>query len=456
MSLELLMLEQLKRKPNVKRWVVAFSGGLDSTVLLHLLVAARDSLSSSIACCALHINHQLSLQSDQWQQHCQNQCQRLNIPFFSEKVDVTVDGKGVEAAARDARYQVFSEFLNSDDALVMGHHRDDQAETFLLRLMRGAGVLGLSSMAHERKFDDSVIFRPLLDVSRQQLEAYAKEKGLTWVEDESNQSLAFDRNLLRHEIIPRLESRWPQVKKQLVNTVGHLQQSQRLLGELAEIDLQQLDSRKERCGVSIDWNRLRTLSMDRISNVLRFWCQQQSIPLPNTQQMAQIHEQFFSQNAMLTSAIVQWAGYELRQFNRRLYLMKALENFDAQNDVRKWDIEGDFDLGQGDKLIRLSPGVKVSTVGAKSVASLNIKGSEQIEIRWRQGGERCTPVGRSGSQTVKKLLQEYQLETWLRDRVPLVYIDGQLAAVGDLWVCEGFAADQGQASFKFFWFIDAS
>ncbi len=448
------MLEQLQLKPDVKRWVVAYSGGLDSSVLLNLLHQLIQQASIQSPVCALHINHQLSPNAHYWQEHCEQQCRSLDIPFYSETVDVKVTGHGVEAAAREARYRQFTGFLQDGDCLLMAHHADDQAETFLLRLMRGAGNLGLSSMAKERPLGDASLLRPLLNASRSQLEEYAEASHIQWIEDESNDSLHFDRNFLRHKVIPLFESRWVQVKRQLANTAERLQKSQYLLNDLAEIDLKQLDLRKERCGTSVDWSLLRLFNPDRIGNIIRFWCECEGYPLPNSQQLMQIQQQFFGSNAMLTSAVVKWGQCEVRQFNRRFYLMETLADFSPSNlpnnKSHEWDISQSLNLGGAGRLtaIRQDSADKNCHQHCLSLAKLSKK---KLQVHWRQGGERCTPSGRSGSQMVKKLLQEYKLETWLRDRVPLLSVDGKIVAVGDLWVCEGFCASANETAYALEW-----
>jgi len=468
MSLELSMLAELKANiqayPTIGRWVVAYSGGVDSTALLHLLFKANQQLDKPLAIAVLHVNHQLSPLANDWQNHCKQTALNLGVEFFSEKVDVDQTGQGVEAAAREARYAVFDAFLSENDRLLMGHHADDQAETVLLRLMRGAGVLGLSAIPAKRKLGQSYLLRPLLHVRRNILVDYAELHELSWVEDESNASESFDRNYLRHKVMPLLESRWPQANKQLIKTAVYSQQAQILLSNLAAIDLNTIDHRTERYGVSVDWKKLKAFSVERINNVMRHWCEQQNLSAPDSQQLKQIHEQFFSTNAMLTSAIVDWAGtsqasdsdekververIELRQFNQRLYLMPALKTFSVaggNNSNIQWDAKSNLDLGAAGQLH-----IDSSFRGLHLPDSLC---GRKIDVSWRKGGERCTPAGRSSSQTVKKLLQEYQLETWLRDRVPLLYIDDQLAAVGDLWVCEEFMAKQSETVFNMVWKI---
>ncbi len=453
MSLESHMLAQLQSKPDIKRWVIAYSGGLDSTALLHVVAKVNNNLSCPRVVCALHVNHQLSPFADTWQKHCQQQADQCDVDFFPHVVELQQKGQGVEAAARKARYDVFERFLQEDDCLLMAHHSDDQAETFLLRLFRGAGVLGLGAMPYERPLGKGFLSRPFLNCSREQLAEYIEDNHIRWVDDESNESIEFDRNYLRHQIMPLLTQRWQQAKNQLAKTAVRLQKAQQLLNDLAELDLQQLDERTERYGFSLDWKKCKTLDQERINNVLRFWCESKGITLPNGQQLQQIHEQFFSSNAMLTSAIVTWSNYECRQFNQRFYLMHSLSPFAPPNDIIEWDLQQCIDLDVAGNLDAKS--ITSDLSDATSVKVLNReKLGKTVSVRWRKGGERCTPAGRANSQLVKKLLQEYQLETWLRDRIPLIYVDDCLAAVGDLWVCDEFVAKKNEAGIQLNWILN--
>lgn len=448
MSLESYMLAQLQTKPEVERWVVAYSGGLDSTVLLHLVFKANQRLLSPKPVLALHINHQLSKQADNWQRHCEQQAQQWGLPFYSQTVNVRINGQGLEAAARDARYDVFSDFLQQGDCLLLGHHSDDQAETFLFRLVRGSGVQGLTAMPVQRTLGDGMLWRPLLDLAREELMAYARTKGLQWVDDDSNASQTFDRNYLRHEIIPLLENRWQKTRYQLSKTARHLQKTKQLLNDLAEMDLQKAGERAERLGTSLDWKQVKLLGVERINNLLRYWCMARGFALPDGKQLEQMQEQFFHFASPPTSSSVRWGQCELRQFNQRIYLLPAIDEFVAEVNMIPWSMADDLPLGtagwlQAEKQWAVEPGQML----------LKIDNKQLVTVRWRQGGERCQPVGRSNSQVLKKLLQEYQLETWLRDRVPLIYIEEQLAAVGDLWVCSDFAANVGEEGYQLHWYF---
>jgi tRNA(Ile)-lysidine synthase len=425
--------EKMSQLPkSVKRWVVAYSGGIDSMVLLHALVECNQRSAQPLVIVALHINHQLSADAADWQQHCEQVSAKLKVAFFAKSVDVQLSGKGAEAAAREARYAVFEDFLQEGDALLFGHHQQDQAETLLLRLFRGAGVRGLMAMPESREIGRGNLLRPLLTVTKAEIQSYAQQYQLQWVDDESNAQDDYDRNYLRNRIVPLLRTRWPALDAQLLKTSTRMQQANALLNEVAAEDLLALDAQAARVGFSVDFKKLNPLSLVRKMNVLRYWCESVVYPLPDADQLAQIEQQFFSRSALLSSACVSWGNRELRQFSGRLYLMPALPKFTAAESLVEWDCLKSLSLGDAGLLQLISVDETNSGLVLKRQA---------YQIRWRQGGERCTPAQRQHSQTVKKLLQEYGLETWLRDRVPLIYCGDDLVAVGDLWVNKGYEAD---------------
>lgn len=434
------LLSYQQANPTVKRWVVAYSGGVDSTVLLHTIHQVNQQLSKPCAVVAVHINHQLSPSSSAWQYHCEQFSQTLNIDFYTQSVEVKNTGQGVEAAARYARYAIFESFLEEGDCLLLGQHQQDQAETLLLRLLRGAGVRGLSAMSSQRRLGDHDLLRPLLSVDKKVLVDYANENQLSWVEDESNIQDTYDRNFLRQHIFPRLQERWATVNQQLSDTTLRMQQADALLTEVAQDDFKTLYKREERWGTSIDFSKIATLSVARRNNVLRYWCEQYDFPVLEESHLEQIQQQFFVGSALLSSACVSWKGCELRQFNGRLYMMASLPIFSDSKKVMQWAVDTSLSMGAPGELE-----IKENREEGLLLPKLN------YEVRWRQGGERCTPVGRQHSQTVKKLLQEYGLEAWLRDRIPLLYCDNELAAVGDLWVNKGFSPKAGQHAIRFSW-----
>lgn len=423
------LLQQLvTSRPDISRWLVAYSGGLDSTVLLHSLVRVMGDLNLSVPVIAIHVHHNLSPLADDWLAHCGSTCAALEIGFIGERVELNSPGGSLENAAREARYAAFEKYLQAGDGLLMAHHLDDQAETLLLRLMRGSGPGGLAAMAPERPLAEGTLFRPWLSTSRAEIEVQAASFGLSWIEDDSNQSREFDRNYLRHEVMPLLQQRWPGFAERWHQSAHLCRQSQELINQVAAQDLQRAAPRAERKGYSLDQRVLNSLDTFRRGNVLRFWLEGLGIDLPDAAQLNQIEAQLFLDRSD-TRAVVSWGRNRLSCHRQRLYCFEAARRPVPQ--ALPWS--GSEPLIWGDWQLTL---VAVDEGGFAIAPS-------GFTVRQRSGGERCQPQWRQHSQTLKKLLQESGLEPWLRDQVPLLQVGGEIVAVGDLWVCRGWSVKSG-------------
>lgn len=439
--------------PSASAYWVALSGGLDSTVLLHALVQSLPKASIK----ALHVHHGLSANADRWQQHCQTLCDQLGVSLTSVPVQVENRGKGLEDAARRARYAVFEQYLQSGECLLTAHHGDDQVETLLLRLMRGSGPGGLGGMRPSRTLGRGGLHRPLLGLTRDQLEAYARHWQLRWVEDESNGDVRFDRNYLRHQVLPPLRQRWPELVSAWGQSARLCRESEQLLAELAGEDLERTVrlevSHRPRLGPVLDLAALRALSDARRHNLLRYWVASQGEALPGRELLAQIDAQLMLGRAD-ARAQVGWSGLSLQGFQGGLYLLrqKWLNNEGVgASESLYWDVsrEAALALPDGGQLMR-------ERAEAKPGSSLLRQDLPALELRWRQGGERAHPAQRRHSQRLKKLLLAYGLEPWWRDRVPLLYVGDELVAVADLWVCRGFEAPPGEPGYRLSWCPAAS
>ncbi len=226
MTDNLLTEEWIQTLSKKSRLVVAFSGGMDSSVLLHALVAY---FSSSISIVALHVNHGISSNAERWEQHCQSFCDTLNIPLIKHSVSLT-HRANLENEARQARYEVFRHYLLKNDALLLGHHALDQVETLFLNLMRGSGISGLAAMPAVASIGEGQMYRPFLHHNKETLEAYANEHQISYIEDESNADIRFNRNYIRHELLPVLRQRWPALQETLLRTVSHCQEAEKSAG----------------------------------------------------------------------------------------------------------------------------------------------------------------------------------------------------------------------------------
>ncbi len=394
------------------RCLVALSGGVDSVVLLHLLKQLR-SLDSNLKLRAVHINHQLSMNADGWQQQCKTLCDAWQIPFESQSVmvDRTL-GLGTEAAARLARYKALTQICEDDECILTGHHQLDQAETLLLQLIRGAGVKGLSAMAKSSLFDDCHLVRPLLSFTKTEILVYAKENGLQWTEDTSNHDMVFDRNYVRHQLMPIFQARWPSVSQTISRAANHCAEADALLTDYLKQDLVRIQS-----GNQLVISLLTEMSVLKQSHLLRLWLTEQGCPLPDTNQL----------QAMLTDVVntrcdampcMHWKGYEMRRFNDRLYVMLRLEPFDSSLRY-SWSLDQDCLIEP--LAMRLS---------AQSSTAISLREKYQVDrvsVRFRQGGERMQRQGHH--QSLKKFFQQVSVPPWQRDRTPLLFIEEDLVEV---------------------------
>ncbi len=432
-----LQLSQLAQQYSITDWCLAYSGGVDSQVLLHLLhqIQQQPELCNTFqfTFSAVYIDHQLQAESSAWAEHCAQQCAALNIPFQSVAVNARAKtGESPEAAARVARYGAFKKIIRPGMCLLTAQHQDDQAETVLIQLLRGAGAAGLSAMPALSAFAEGWHARPLLNISQQAIHDYAKQHRLQWVEDPSNQLPHYDRNYLRQQIMPELQQRWPAVNKTLNRFARQQAENNDLLQQLASIDLQRVQQQDQSLAIAA----LKELNPARARNLLRYWFKTQQASMPSSAVLMQLLQQIQSENHD-NHLCVSWADTEVRRFRDALYLLKQSQH-DAKQ-VIAWDGEQALELTSLDQKLALIQ----AESGSQTPYVLKAEILEQrLSIRFRQGGERIQPAGRQGHRDLKKLFQEAALPEWQRDRIPLLYAGEQLAAVvgywlADEWACKG-------------------
>ncbi len=433
------LLETLKSFPTTPRYWIAYSGGCDSHVLLHALVSLRDSLTST-AIAAVHIDHGLSPDSVKWSRHCAAQCDQLGVPCEVIRVDAKPrTGQSPEAVAREARYRAFTQLLKEGEGLLMAHHRDDQAETVLLQLLRGAGPAGLAAMPVFSPYAKGFIGRPLLSVSRTAIRRYGEHAGLRWIDDPSNFDKAFDRNYLRHAVVPPLQTRWPAFSQTLSRVARYQAEALQLCDSLAVRDLRDVEATAR--GVLVV-SELLGLDSARQRNVIRFWLRQLCLPLPSAKTLQCIQEEAL--NAEHDSVpLVEWRGAQIRRYRDHLFAMAPLPLLDTSRTL-EWDMENALSLPADLGVLRART---VSGFGLRQ----EIGNIEPMTIRFRQGGERLQPAGRDHSHALKKLFQEAGVPPWQRSRVPLLYIGVRLAAVVGFWISERFAAKEGETGTVVVW-----
>lgn len=406
------LLTQLSPWRNAATWRIAFSGGLDSTVLLHLLASlAKNHALPPLS--AIHVHHGLQAVADAWPDHCRLVCKALGVPL--EVVSVQVQpGASVERAAREARYGAFVAALHSQEVLLTAQHRDDQAETLLFRLLRGAGVRGLSAMPRQRPLGQGHLLRPLLDVSRAQLQAYATQQGLSWIEDPSNDDHRYARNYLRQRVFPVLTEQWPQAAVTLARSAAHMGDAQGLLDDLARIDLAgaATPGAFDWLGLpSLELAPLQALSPARQRNALSHWLASMTT-LPDSDHWAG----WDSLRDAGGDAQPVWrlAGGELHRAGGRAWWLSDRWLRSAPGTVQWTDPA---------LPLRLPDNGRVMFSGTAPTGPLC--------VRYRQGGEVMELPGR-GHRDLKRLLNENAVPAFVRGRLPLLYRGEQLLAVANL------------------------
>ena len=431
------LLQQLRRYPDTPCYQVAFSGGLDSHALLHALCRLRDVLDAGVG--AVHVNHGLQQDAGCWESHCRQVCAGLQVPYASLTVDaVARRGESPEAAARSARYTALADWLPARHCLLTAQHRDDQAETLLLQLLRGSGVNGLAAMPTMTGIGAGRHLRPLLAVSRQALQQYGAANSLSWIEDPSNADTTFDRNYLRRQVLPVLSERWPAVASSLSRSAAHCADAAHLLADLAEQDMCTLGRRKD----SLSLAGLAALPAARQGNVLRHWIKQLSGRTPSTAVLARIlHDIPGSRRD--SGPCVRWDNFEIRRYREELFLLPQRAPGE-QSVALDWGLAEPLALpGAG--------GVLTATLKTGCGIHAAAVPDGRVRVAWRQGGERCMPAGRRYHHSLKKLFQERGVPPWERSRIPLIYIEDRLAAVAGLWVCEPFQAGPAESGFMIDW-----
>jgi tRNA(Ile)-lysidine synthase len=407
------------RKPRV---LVAFSGGMDSTVLAHLLVKQRRKLGSLRLA---HVNHGLQSASADWGRHCATLARQWRVPFVQLDARIVRGKSSPEAAARDARYALLAEAMEPGEVLVTAQHRDDQAETLLLQLLRGAGVAGLAAMPAFVPFARGFLARPLLSVSRAELEATARAARLGWVDDPSNADTRFSRNFVRHRLMPLMREHWPGADKALARSAAHMAEAAALLHERATQDLARLAD-----GAGLSVTALRALPVIRRRNVLRAFIARHGVEMPEASRLREISGPLLAARADAQPGIA-WADVRIVRRSGRLELQKSPE-VPAEFVAKSW-------RWQKDRQLNLAGGSLTLQEDAAGPIDLS-KLPPVLELRARAGGERLRPSPRARTQTLKSLLQNAKVPVEDRANLPLLFAGERLIAAGDRWIDASIAA----------------
>jgi tRNA(Ile)-lysidine synthase len=461
--------------------VIAYSGGVDSQVLLHVLAKLKQQgLNNQVSAC--HVNHGLSKNALLWQQNAEQHCSQLGITLTVCQVNIKAQAQhSLEAQAREARYLALAQTAGDQALVVTGHHSDDQSETLLLALKRGAGLKGLSAMAKTRPLAQHLLVRPLLDITRQQILDYAHQHHLDWVEDESNQDCAFDRNFIRHQVMPVLSQRWPSIVSTLKRSSAHCLEAQSLLNELAQDDLLKtrlfVDSganAPSQYAEGLNVSALRLHSQARFNNLLRYFLSEAQCLMPSAMALSQVYSQLGA--APDKSPAVKIGEKWLRRFKDGLYLT------DDYKDVSTWQRQ----IILGCAKPGFSPSTEVITLPDElgqlqfsqestdartghvsepcSDQTNNTKVKYQAQLRqplmeqsvrivFMHDNPRCLPDYRQQSRPLKKILQELGIPPWQRKRIPFVYYNQYLVAALGHFVCRDFMAIENQVPVNVCWLV---
>ncbi|WP_161787340.1 tRNA lysidine(34) synthetase TilS [Endozoicomonas numazuensis] len=413
--------------------VMAFSGGVDSTVLLHLLVCLRDK-GEIESLSAIHVHHGLSGNADSWADHCLSVCQQWEVPLQVVRVSLE-HSSDLERQAREARYTAFEGCLPEGGCLVMGHHQDDQAETVLFRLLRGSGLDGVAGMPVSRELGSGVLFRPLLSITRQVVENYAENVGLKFVEDESNQDQRFRRNFLRHNLMPQIEAAWPGVSSRLaqfsedVSEVNQLlfQQTKEMAEKVIEAPPNTLWGG---CSV-IDVASLSSIDRASAQRVLRYWLAANHLKMPDRVLLNSVFSDVMDASPD-AEPVVQFEDHQLRRFAGKLVLICQFEHKERSELKWSWDQDQAYELPFSGGRLSVINGGEVRLPG----------GAVRILFRSQvPAGMKVAVKGRAGRKSIKRWLQEYKVPPWVRDVIPFIFHGNELIALPGIFVTEHYACE---------------
>ncbi len=470
-------LNQLNKHEPVKKFLIAYSGGVDSHVLLHLCAQLKNAPGGSEQTySAVYIDHGLSPHAKNWGQHCQQICDGLDIPLTIVEVDARPKkGQSPESAARLARYHALAEILQTSEYLLTGQHLNDQSETLLLQLLRGSGTRGLAAMPKLRRFSRGYLSRPMLNYRQQDILVYAKQHNLQWIEDETNFEQHFDRNYLRHSIFPLLQQRWPAVEENFARAAELQSETQVLLEQMAQQDMQDalVYNANNHCEaeklLSHALVALRNRYQDdiRLKNLLRFWISVNHMPLPSRKILQEIINAVInaSENA---NPRVCWnrdnLHVEIRKYRNILYLLTSLpETAEQSAENNLLTVQHSVELGGNRGKIILQPYSGDSSFAGDQNAAGNeltqgfdpqLLLSRPLSVAFRKGGESYQRTPQDITRTLKNWFQQQGIPPWERPSMPLIYWGDELIQVGQQVVNFSLLANNMENSLLIHWNTD--
>ena len=422
--------------PDSRRILIAYSGGIDSSVLLHLLCSIRSKLKQALE--VIYIDHGLQKESSDWGEFCRQECIKYNVPFALMKINESCpENLSVEGWARDKRYSLISKLVRKNDILFTAHHQDDQVETFFLQIFRSAGPRGLSSMPVFKKFGDGFHARPFLIFSRKEIEKYAKNNNISWQEDNTNCDIRYDRNYLRHNILAELDNKWPSYRKSVCRTINHQKECLMLIDE---IGLEDMTAVLYKNSMNLNIKLIKKFSIPRQKNIIFFWLNSLNFEKPTSKHMDQIMMTLINSRIDKTPC-VNWRNTEIRRYGDLLYASRIINSNDLNLEIN-WNTKTPLNI-HGETLI-------ANETFGRGISKTTIKDAE-IVIRYRHGGEKIYSNSIVHSKSIKKLFQEHRVLPWFRNRIPLIYINKQLAVVPGFCIDKNFSANENETALDIHW-----
>jgi tRNA(Ile)-lysidine synthase len=412
---------------------IAYSGGVDSHVLLHLC-ASVEKLKDKIT--AVYINHDLQVDAEFWGKHCEQISTGLNVNFIRLQVNAKADaGESPEEAARNARYAALKPLLVEGDALLVAQHSEDQLETVLLQLFRGSGLKGLSGMPESKPFGKGKLVRPLLGVPKTAIIEYAQTHDLKWIEDPSNQHTHFDRNFLRNDIIPLLKQRWPSLGETVPRSAQHCANAQSLIAPLAD---ELLDAAINQADKTLNIGHLESYSSLQQHLIIRQWFECLDLKMPSQAIVDRILLEIVEANK-IADPVLATQGHEFRRYRGKLYCLKP-----AQTNLARVDLAWFSCVS----LLKISDNDYYKVITSVSGIPCEQWHNAKIRVTFRSGGETIKLPKRAGHHTLKNLYQEARVPPWERVGIPLIYLDDKLAAVGEHWISAEFYSDAKEPCYR--------
>jgi len=399
-------------KDRYDNFLVAYSGGIDSTALLYFSKKIAIKYKKKIR--AIHINHNINKDSKKWENHCISFCDKIGVELICKNINIILNkGDSIEEKAREARYQSIHKAMNEKTIMMTAHHLEDQSETFLYQLFRGAGPKGLSSMPLIKKIDSGYHIRPLLKLNKKAIKDIVNHNGLDFIYDYSNENTSFSRNFIRKNIVPIIKKKWPNYSETISRSALILSESIKLNEDLAEIDFKKY-SHKEKNKIYLN---VKELELYRFNNVIRFWIQENNFRMPSQDQLSSIYKNIFFAGEDKTP-FFSCTDYEIRRFNNYVEIMKPLKKHDP-SEVYIWEFEKNLIISD----------LSINLTWQNLEDRLGFKVNKNVEVRFRKTGQNI--MINNYKKSLKDFMREKKIPPWERERILLIYIDKELKAIWD-------------------------